>query len=175
WAVCNKELIAVYSPRGDEVIWYSPTGDELNRQRAAMPVRPVSRSDRVRYARLAVEVETRRQGPSAGAALPSLQVLVAQMGPGFSATTPPAVNLLCDRDGTAWLQEFDTVDDPRGFGRAWRAVQPRGNTRDVTMPPMFHPRVVSGGAFYGWIEDADGLQRIAMVRPVHDDPAQDVP
>jgi hypothetical protein len=175
WAVCDEERIAVYSPLGDEVVWYRPTGEVLNRQRAGMPVRAVSRSDRERYARLAVEVETRRQGPAAGAALPALQVLVTKMGPGFSATTPPAVNLLCDRDGTAWLQGFDTVDDPRGFGRAWRAVQPSGESRSVTMPPTFHPRAVSGEAFYGWLEDEDGLQRIAMVRPVRSDPAQGVP
>lgn len=165
WGVCNEHEVAVYSPKDDEVVWYSPDGGTLRRRSAGMPVRDVSTGDRLRYARLALEVEARRPGSNIGA-LPSLQVLVGQMTPGFARTTPPAVGLLCEPDGTVWLQQFDTADDARGFGRSWRGVPPSGETRQLEMPARFYARASIDGAFYGWIEDTDGVQRIAKVSTV---------
>lgn len=163
WAVCHSELVAVFSPVTLEVSWRSTAGRIKWRVTADLATRRVSGSDRSRYARAALAEEARRPGGRLDQLMSMLATVIVQMEPSFSKTTPPAVSLLCDVDGTAWLQGFDTSDDPRGYGRLWYGISPAGRSSQASMPRGFQPIAVREHRFVGWLTDEDGVQRIARV------------
>lgn len=163
WAMCGEETVVTYSPREDALAWRTLRGDVTSTVEVRSAPRAITQADRRRFARAAILHETRGQGSQARALLASLGSLVTQMGPSFAKTAPPAVRVLCDVDGTAWLQLFDTEVDSRGYGREWRSFTPTGSQTRLLMPGDFHPRTVAGGEFTGWLTDEDGVQRVARV------------
>ncbi|MFN2317264.1 MAG: hypothetical protein ABR551_06680 [Gemmatimonadales bacterium] len=163
WAMCGEETVVTYSPREDALAWRTLRGDVTSTVEVRSAPRAITQADRRRFARAVILRETRGQGSQARQLLASLGSLVTQMGPSFAKTAPPAVRVLCDWDGTAWLQLFDTEVDPRGYGREWWSFTPTGSQARLLMPGDFHPQTVAGGQFTGWLTDEDGVQRVARV------------
>jgi hypothetical protein len=163
WGICGSSSLAVYSPRHDAVRWYSPGGEMQREVVLGTEPRAITSADRQRFVRTAILREARGQVGRVREMLASVGAIAAQMGPGFAKVAPPVVRVLCDDDGTAWLQMFDTDPDPRGYGREWLVIGPDGRRQQVLMPGDFHPRVVRGGALTGWMSDEDGVQQVARV------------
>lgn len=163
WAVCDTNRIAVYAPKQDELRWHSPAGMLLGAIKLDLPRQAITRRDRSRYATRALEVEAQREGGRLNDLTQTVAAIVTQMGPGFASHAPHAVGLLCDIDGTAWIQRFDTEDDGRGFGDEWVGVALDGRRQRVLVPRRFEPRVVRHANMFGWISDEDDVQRIARV------------
>jgi hypothetical protein len=163
WGVCGESTLAVYSPRHDAVRWYGPDGEAQREVELGSAPRAITSTDRQRFVRAAILREARGQVGRVREMLASVGAIAAQMGPGFAKVAPSVVRVLCDDDGTAWLQMFDTDPDPRGYGREWLVIGPDGRRQQVRMPGDFHPRVVRGGALTGWMSDEDGVQQVARV------------
>jgi hypothetical protein len=163
WAMCGDETLVTFSPRTHQLEWRQLVDGQLTSVAVPPDPRPITLADRRRFVRAAILNEAEGQPGAARQLLASLGSLVTQMGPSFASTTPPAVGLLCEFDGTAWLQEFATETDPRGFGRSWRSFTPAGPGLRLLMPGDFRPRVAEGGRFTGWLTGEDGVQRVARV------------
>lgn len=78
----------------------------------------------------------------------------------FPQHVPPAVSFKCGSNGELWLQQFDTSDNPLGFGRRWWRL---GGVRPsrVTFPTGFQPFVFLDSLAIGVSKDELDVERIA--------------
>ena len=87
----------------------------------------------------------------------------------YATSVPSVVGLLCDDRGRAWLQAFDTRDDPLGKGRTWTVLGRQGKSAMVRVPVGFAPLAFSGGTILGISRDSLGVEtvgRIALPDPL---------
>lgn len=165
-AACEDGTTAVYDGIAPEIRGYA--GGAAPVWRVAMPPR-MARSrgmpadDLERYVRHRVLGELLENQADTS----RLESLVAQQLRGarslYASTAPPIVALLCDPQGRAWLQEFDTSDDALGKGRIWTVIGRRGESAMVRVPAGFTPLLFRRETLIGIVRDSLGVETVGTV------------
>jgi hypothetical protein len=163
WTTCPDHSLVFLDPFAPALVWYDPAG----RQSAVTRLPPVHRRidarDRHRYLANMIRLELQGQGVNAREIDRRATVLMRSFRSWFPEQAPPAVDLLCDTRGNAWLQQFSTEESPLGYGPRWLVVDRAGKRRLVRFPPGYRPRVFTHDAVIGIHIDSLDVQRLARV------------
>ncbi len=180
WDRCPDGRIAVLDPVAAHVRLFGPDGTSdgspVGSSQEPVPLpwtpRALLTEELVGYIRARMQVETREQDVSAAEIEQAAAEAVANAGDMLPSETPLAVDLLCSGD-RVWVQEFDGLAHPMGYGRAWWSVAVdagadraagAGRTERVIFPERFAPFQITDSTAIGIVTDAMDLQRVAVVR-----------
>ena len=137
WTTCTDGGLVFLDPFRPALVWMDSAGRERASTRLPAPEGRIGEDDRRRYLSHVIELELQGQALEASFVQSRVDNALRMQRSRFAQTVPPAVDLLCDARGEAWLQRFSTADHPLGFGREWTVVDRRGNSRTVRFPPAF--------------------------------------
>ena len=180
WDRCPDGGIAVLDPVAAHVRLFGPDGtsdvssDGSSREPIPLPWTPraLLQEELLGYIRARMQAETREQDVSAAEIERAAAEAVANAGDMLPSETPLAVDLLCAGD-RVWVQEFDGLAHPMGYGRAWWSVfvdagadhsGSAGRVDRVIFPDRFAPYQITDSMAIGIVTDAMDLQRVAVVR-----------
>ena len=177
WDRCPDGRIAVLDPVAAHVRLFGPDGtsdgssDGMSREPVPLPWTPraLLQEELVGYIRARMQVETREQDVSPAEIEQAAAEAVANAGDFLPSETPLAVDLLCSGE-RVWVQEFDGLAHPMGYGRAWWSVfvdagaDREGRVERVIFPDRFAPYQIMDSMAIGIVTDAMDLQRVAVVR-----------
>lgn len=166
WHLCGDRL-AVFDPTVPAVHWLDLGGNRVATIRLRLERRPLVEQDLRRYLRHMATLELRGAVPDSAVLERQLDQILAQSGSQFPSDAPYFVRMLCDADGGAWLQRFDTGRDARGYAQDWLVIGRDARSKyGVRFPRDFEPMVVSPLNAWGVATDSLGVQRIAHVEAV---------
>ena len=169
WDRCPDGRIAVLDPVAAHVRLFGPEGS--SREPVPLPWTPrtLLQEELLGYIRSRMQAETREQDVSPAEIEQAAAEAVANAGDMLPSETPLAVDLLCSGD-RVWVQEFDGLAHPMGYGRAWWSVlvdagaDRYGGVERVIFPDRFAPYQITDSMAIGIVTDAMDLQRVAVVR-----------
>jgi hypothetical protein len=163
WTTCPGGGLVFLDPFRPALVWMDSAGRETGSTPLPRPAQPIGEDDRRRYLAHVIGLELQGQGLSPSFVQSRVDNALRMQSRRFGQTVPPAVNLLCDAQGDAWLQSFSTEDHPLGYGREWTILGRRGASRRVRFPAGFQPHALTRGAAIGVLRDSVDVQRIARV------------
>ncbi len=167
WDRCPDGRIAVLDPVAAHLRLFGPDGSSDGSPREPIPLtwapRALLPEELLGYIRSRMQAETREQDVSAAEIERAAAEAVANAGDFLPSETPLAVDLLCSGD-RVWVQEFDGLAHPLGYGRAWWSVFVDGRVERVVFPERFAPFQITDSMAIGIVTDAMDLQRVAVVR-----------
>jgi hypothetical protein len=164
-AGCPDGTTAVYDGIAPEIRGYSGLEPVW---RIAMPTslarsRDMPAADLERYVRFRVLGELLENQADTSTLTRRVEEQLRSTKSWYAATVPPIVGLLCDLRGRAWLQHFDTRDDPLGKGRIWTVLGRQGQTATVRVPAGFVPLAFRQTTIVGISRDALGVESIGSI------------
>lgn len=164
WTTCSDGTLVVLDPFVPALDWYDAAGQTRGTTRLPTVRRRIEAEDRRRYLAHVIQLELQAKGATASEIERRTTQLTRRLRSWFPDRAPPAVDLLCDPWGNAWLQQFSTDESPLGYGSHWLVVSRTGARRSVRFPAGFRPRVLTGGAAIGIHTDSLDVQRLAFIR-----------
>lgn len=165
WAACGSEQILVFDPVGMQVLEMDGGGRDRSRRDVELKPRRLSTTDVQRYLRHQATLELRGAAYDTVALERRIQRMARDARGHFPKLAPPAVRMLCDSRGRAWLQLFQSRDHPLGYSREWVVLdRASGQSSRVRFPPNFTPLALKDGWAFGVITEETGLERIGAVR-----------
>ncbi len=165
WDACADGRIALLDPIGKMVYLIASDWEDRDSIPLAWPSRPLRRSERIGYlvAQFRNEVgDSNRSDEEIASEVAGLERETRHM---FSVDAPLGVDLKCGA-GRVWVQEFDGVTDPLGFGPVWRTVSVDARHPSdirVTFPAHFTLHRIVGSEILGVMTDPLGQERIAKI------------
>ncbi len=165
-AGCPDGTTAVYDGIAPEIRGYSGGTEPV--WRVAMPARVAASrdmpaADLERYVRYRVLGELKENQADTSTLERRVAEQLRSTGAWYASSVPSVVGLLCDDRGRAWLQEFDTRDDPLGKGRTWTVLERQGKSAMVRVPAGFVPLAFSGGTILGISRDSLGVETVGRI------------
>jgi hypothetical protein len=165
WVSCGGSRIGVLNPSTRSVVWFDPTGTQLDQWQLDLPRIPVSKGDVSTFIRHSMDAEARDRGQRIDLQSAEIVRFMKQALAAVSSSVPeeaPPVGLECDEQGRVWVQLFSTDFDARGYGSHW--VVTDGEVGHVVeFPRGFQPlRFARGRALGYWVDDL-GVQWPAIV------------
>lgn len=166
WDRCPGGSVAVLDPVAGHLHLFDPDG--ASEQPISLPWSPrtLLREELLGYVRARMQSETRDEDVSQAVIERAAEEAVASAGDVLPKETPLGVDLLCSAD-RVWIQEFDGLAHPLGYGRAWRSVSVEDQAarfERVRFPDRFAPFQITDSAAIGVVTDSVGLQRVGVVR-----------
>ena len=169
WDRCPDGGIAVLDPVAAHLRLFGPDGSSEEPVPLPWAPRVLLPEELLGYIRARMQAETREQDVSAAEIEQAAAEAVANAGDMLPSETPLAVDLLCSGD-RVWVQEYDGLAHPMGYGRAWWSVYVDaaagrdGGVERVIFPERFAPFQFTDSMAIGIVTDAMDLQRVAVVR-----------
>ncbi|HEU0013577.1 MAG TPA: hypothetical protein VFQ45_07820 [Longimicrobium sp.] len=161
WTTCPGGEVVVFEAARQTVHRF-PARGAARREQLRIPTRALGEDDIRPYLRRMLEQETREQNLAAPEIDRLVGTLLGSTREMFGARTPAAVDLLCDGDGSLWLNQFSTRDHPVGYGREWLVFRGTRLLRRVTFPAGFRAAHVEGNRVSGTFTDGDDVQHPAV-------------
>lgn len=173
WDRCPDGRITVLDPVAAHVRLFGRDGSSDGSSQEPIPLpwtpRALLQEELLGYLRARMQVETRELDVSPAEIEQAAAEAVANAGDMLPSETPLAVDLLCSGD-RVWVQEFDGLAHPMGYGRAWwsfavdAGADRAGRVERVVFPERFAPYQITDSMAIGVVTDAMDLQRVAVVR-----------
>jgi len=165
WAACGSDRILVFDPVGMQVLEM----DEVGRTRSEWDVKlqpaRLSITDVQRYLRHQATLELRGAAYDTVVLDRQIQRIAREARDRFPVLAPPAVRMLCDSRGRAWLQLYRSRGHALGYSRQWMVLDGGfGERSRVRFPSNFTPLVLNNGWAFGIVTEESGLERIGAVR-----------
>jgi len=169
WDRCPDGRIAVLDPVAAHLRLFGPDGSSYEPVPLPWSPRTLLEEELLGYLRARMQVEARELDVSADEIEQAAADAVANAGDMLPSETPLAVDLLCSGD-RVWVQEFDGLAHPMGYGRAWWSFFVDGGADSaarverIIFPERFAPFQIMDSMAIGIVTDAMDLQRVAVVR-----------
>lgn len=169
WDRCPDERIAVLDPVAAHLRLFGPDGSSQEPVPLPWTPRAIQQEELLGYLRARMQVEARELDVSTAEIEQAAAEAVANAGDMLPSETPLAVDLLCSGD-RVWVQEFDGLAHPMGYGRAWWSVFVDGRdgsaarVERIIFPERFAPFQIGDSMAIGIVTDAMELQQVAVVR-----------
>ena len=165
-AGCPDGTTVVYDGIAPEIRGYAGSIEPV--WRVAMPPslarsRALPAADLERYVRYRVMGELLENQADTSTLERRVEEQLQSARPWYASTVPSIVGLLCDDRGRAWLQHFDTRDDPLGKGRTWTVLGRRGESATVRVPAGFVPLAFSQATIVGISRDSLGVESVGSI------------
>jgi hypothetical protein len=164
WAACGREQILVFDPVGMQVLEMDEGGRSRSKWDVELHLSRLSTVDVQRYLRHQATLELRGAAYDTVALERRVHRMARDARNHFPALAPPAVRMLCDSRGRAWLQLFRSRDHALGYSREW-IVLDGGSGRGIRVrfPINFTPLTLKDGWAFGIVTEGTGLERIGAV------------
>lgn len=170
WTTCPNGEMALFDPFSYRLSFRAPDGTVTAVDSAPVVRRPITEEDQRNYLgrEMLLRWQEQRPGePVDGTVIKnSIDNFLLRYANRFTELGPAAVRMMCAAERQIWLEEFNTADDPLGFGNRWLVHDP-GQTEmiRVQFPPRFVPWEVSAdGRVLGSYFDAQGNPVVAHVQ-----------
>lgn len=166
WDACPDGRVAVLDPVAGHLRFFGPDGRSDEPIPLPWKPRPLRTEELVAHIRSRMQAETRDDDVDPAEIERAAEAAVASAGDRLPAETPLGVNLLCSA-GRVWIQEFDGLAHPLGYGRAWWSVDltdGAARAERVVFPDRFTPFQMTDSTAIGVVTDLVELQRVAVVR-----------
>lgn len=168
WDGCPDGRIAVLDPIARTLFLIdSGAGRREEREAIVLPWHSphLDGNARVAYMIARIRAETGEANITEPEILSAAREAAENAEAAFAREGPIGVDLKC-APGKVWIQEFDRVAHPLGYGPSWRTVSidpgPVTFSR-VVFPPGFQPHRFSASSALGVVGDPEGRQRVAAV------------
>ena len=166
WDRCPSGSIAVLDPVVGHLHLFGSDGSSGELLSLPWSPRPLLPEELLGYIRSTMQAEARDLDIDQAEIDAAAEEALARAGEFLPTETPLGVDLRC-AGGRAWIQEFDGLSHPLGYGRAWRTVsvddRPARFQR-VIFPDRFAPFLITDSTAIGVVTDSVDLQRVAVVR-----------
>lgn len=168
WDGCPDGRIAVLDPIARILFLLDSAADRPDeREATALPWRSpgLDSSDRVAYMIARIRAEIGDADLTEPEILSAARKAADNAETAFAREAPIGVDLKC-APSMVWIQEFDRVAHPLGYGPSWRTVSfDRGPVTfsRVVFPPGFAPHRISESSALGVVGDPEGYQRVTAV------------
>ncbi len=169
WASCSASLLVIFDPERDSLTWIDPAGATVASRATGFASRPVTDADIERYLLHLFALEARNANVHVADA--DLRGMVVQRFAGsrsmFAVTAPPGTALVCTASGWAWLNDFDTANDARGYAQTWNGFDQAGGARlTLRVRDVFRPVTIDDRQAIGIDCDSLDVARVARTRIV---------
>lgn len=166
WDACPDGRVAVLDPVAGHLRSFGGAGTSDEPIPVPWKPRPLRTEELVAHIRSRMQAETRDDNVDPAEIERAAEAAVASAGDRLPAETPLGVSLLCAA-GRVWIQEFDGLAHPPGYGSAWWSVDltdGAARAERVVFPDRFTPFQMTDSTAIGVITDSVELQRVAVVR-----------
>ena len=166
WDGCADGVVVVLDPVDRSLHLYAPDGTKDRQIPLPWTGRPLSREERLGYVRARARNEMRGSDVSDAEIERAAAEVLARAGDQMPEAAPVGVDLRC-APGRIWIQEFDGLSHPLGYGRAWMTVSLHADDppfQRVIFPQGFAPYRLTDSVAIGVVTDSVELQRVAVAR-----------